>query len=87
MTLHLAEAIKKRIDFSGNLTFWCHKIEHLYFFIKNSLQWAENLIKCCYFKVGNLTVLQTIGIPMDIDPAPVWAYLYLLEHECVSTSK
>ena len=32
--------------------------------------------------MGNLTVLQTIGICMGIDPAPAWANLYLSKHEC-----
>ena len=32
--------------------------------------------------MGNLTVLQTTGIPIGIDPAPFWANLYLSKHEC-----
>ena len=36
----------------------------------------------CYFEVRNLTILQTIGIPIRIEPAPHWANLYLSKHEC-----
>ena len=32
--------------------------------------------------MGNLTVLQTIGVSMGTDPAYFWANLYLSKHEC-----
>ena len=35
----------------------------------------------CYFTVGNDVFIQTIGIPMGIDPAPFWANLYLYKFE------
>ena len=79
---------KKYIDFSRNTAFWSHKPKHLNFFTKTSLKRAvEHLITCCYFEVGNKIVLQTIGIPMGIDPAPFWANLYLSKHECDFMSK
>ena len=51
-------------------------------FSKNSLGIAvKHLIKNCYFTVGNITMRQSIGIPMGIDPAPFWANLYLYSYE------
>ena len=38
---------------------------------------TEHLISESYFQVGNTTLIQRIGIPMGIDPAPYWANLYL----------
>ena len=37
--------------------------------------------------VGNLTIKQSIGIPMGIDPAPFWAnlYLYFYEHKFITS--
>ena len=50
------EGNKKYIDFSENRAFWYHKLKHLHFFAKNSLQiTVQHLIKCCYCEVGNLT--------------------------------
>ena len=52
------EGNKKCINFSGNTTLWCYKLKHLDFFTKNSLQRSEqHLLKCCYFEVGNLTII------------------------------
>jgi len=74
---------KKFIDFSKTTAFWSNKPKHLNYFTKDSLKRAvQHLIKSCYFEVGNLIVVQTIGIPMGIDPAPFWANLYLSKHEC-----
>ena len=74
---------KKFIDFSKSTAFWSHKPKHKNFFTKASLKRAvEHLITSCFFEVGNLILLQTIGIPMGIDPAPFWANLYLSSYEC-----
>ena len=74
---------KKYIDFSYSQATWSHKPKHSKYFTKESLKRAvEHLIKSCYFEVGNKIVLQVIGIPMGIDPAPFWANLYLSKHEC-----
>lgn len=35
----------------------------------------------CFIEMGNLTVLQTITIPLCINPAPFWVNLYLSEYE------
>ena len=54
--------------------------QNKHFFKKNSLKRAvQHLIKCCH-EVGNLTVLQTIGISIDL--TPFCANLYLSKHEC-----
>ena len=42
---------------------------------------VEHLIRESYFKVGTTTLIQRIGIPMGISPAPYWANLYLHMHE------
>ena len=39
------------------------------------------LITKCYFTVGNQVYKQDIGIPMGIDPAPFWVYLFLHHYE------
>ena len=38
------------------------------------------LIENSYFTVGSV-LLQTVGIPMRIDPAPFWTNLYLYNYE------
>ena len=32
--------------------------------------------------MGNLTVLQTTGIPISIDPVPFWVNLYQSKYDC-----
>ena len=52
------------------------------FFNKSSLEAVvKHLITESFFCVGNCVLLQTIGIPMGIDPAPFWANLYLYRYE------
>ena len=41
----------------------------------------KHLISKSFFTVGNLVFLQSIGIPMGIDPAPFLANLYLYHFE------
>ena len=51
-------------------------------FTKENIKLAiKHLIMECYFTVGNDVFIQTIGIPMGIDPAPFWANLYLYKFE------
>ena len=72
---------RKFIGFSTNCAFWTNnkKNEH---FTKSSLKNAiTHLITQCYFTIGNCVLLQTIGIPMGIDPAPFWANLHLHKYE------
>ena len=55
-----------KIQFSG-----CLKPNPLHFCLKNPLQGTvQHFVKCSSFEVGNLTLLQTIGIPIGIDEAP-----------------
>ena len=41
----------------------------------------NHLIQNCYFNVGNVTVKLTIGVPMEIDPAPFWSNFFLYYYE------
>ena len=41
----------------------------------------NHLIKNCYFNVGNMTMKQAMSIPVEIDPAPFWANLFLYSYE------
>merc|ERR1712215_370826 len=51
-------------------------------FTKEDVKLAiRHLIMECYFTVGNYVFIQTIGVPMGIDPAPFWANLYLYKIE------
>ena len=34
-----------------------------------------------FFQFGNLVLLQIVGIPMGIDPAPLWANFYFYYYE------
>ena len=68
--------------------FWCHKSKHLHFFTKDYLQrTVQHVIKCFHFELGNQTILQTIVIPMGIDPATFWDNVYLEKHKCDFMSK
>ena len=67
-----------RID--GKYAFWSSSKSNI--FNKENIKLAiRHLIKECYFKVGDSVFIQTIGIPMGIDPAPFWANLYLYKFE------
>ena len=74
---------KKYIDFSKSKAFWTNfKNKDHNFFTKASLKSVvKHLITESFFCVGNYTLIQTIGIPMGIDPAPFWANLYLYKYE------
>ena len=72
---------KKWIGIKGKHAFWstnrCSTT-----FSKADIKLAiKHLISQCYFTVGNSVFIQTIGIPMGIDPAPFWANLYLYKFE------
>ena len=41
----------------------------------------NHLTKNCYFNVGNMTMKQAMSIPVEIDPAPFWANLFLYSYE------
>ena len=74
---------KKYIGYSHSKAFWMKKQQETTYFTKNSLKVAiKHLIVDSYFQVGNKLLIQTIGIPMGIDPAPFWANLYLYKYEC-----
>ena len=45
-------------------------------------QCVDFLINNAFFRVGDLIFRQVIGIPMDSDPAPFFASLFLFYYEC-----
>ena len=74
---------KKHIILSNKgKAYWGSNVGKKHFFSKTSLKIAtKHLISNCFFTVGNMTMQQTIGIPMGIDPAPFWANLFLYTYE------
>ena len=74
LILHFKVERKKFIGIKGKNVF--SKVE-----IKLAI---KHLISECYFTVGNCAFIQTVGIPMGIDPAPFWANLYLYKFEYLS---
>ena len=73
---------KKYIGFNNNYAFWCKSNKGKNIFSKSSLKLVVKHLICeSYFQVGNKLLIQSIGIPMGIDPAPFWANLYLHSHE------
>jgi len=63
--------------------YWCKKKPKSFTsFSKSSLKMAvRHLVENCFFTAGNVVMLQAIGIPMGIDPAPFWANLFLYQYE------
>lgn len=41
----------------------------------------NHLIKEYYLMVGNLMLLQCVGIPMGIGPAPFWDNFYMYDYK------
>ena len=72
---------KKYLAFSGKLAFWTNKNGSQHFTQSTLKVAVKHLITCCYFHVGNMLFIQTIGMPMGIDPAPFWANIYLYSYE------
>ena len=68
------------IEFNKSGAVWTDKIKNKKgcYFTKDLLKRTiAHLIKEYYFKIGNITLLQTIGIPMGCSVSPLWANLYL----------
>ena len=62
--------------------FWIKKRKRKNCFSKASLKMAVKfLIVDSHFQIGNRVIIQNIGVPMGIDPAPFWANLYLYKYE------
>ena len=71
----------KKIDFSLKNVFWSNKPRTKSFFTKASLKRTVHfIIENSYFIVGNVLLLQTVGILMGTDPAPFWSNLYLYNY-------
>ena len=75
----------KYIRVNDTRVYWSnYKSKTITYFNKNSLKKiVAHLISESYFSVGNITLIQNIGIPMGLCPAPHFANLYLhrLEYE------
>ena len=72
---------KKFIGINGKNAFWSsYKCNTTFSKVEIKLA-MKHLISECYFTVGNSVFIQTVGIPMGIDPAPFWANLYLYKFE------
>ena len=78
----------KYLGYSDNKVFWKRKAARKGTISRFQLKaLVKHLITRTYFMVGNLTIKQSIGIPMGIDPAPFWAnlYLYFYEHQFITS--
>ncbi len=78
---------KNYLGYTDTKVFWKNKPSRKNTISRSQLKaLVKHLITRTYFIVGNLTIRQSIGIPMGIDPAPFWAnlYLYFYEHEFIT---
>ena len=65
-----------------NVACWGKKSKDNIGFSKSTLTtFLKHLIQNCHFMDGNSLFRQKIGIPMEIDPAPFWANLFLYTYE------
>ena len=77
-----SEKLKKYITVTEYKTYWSKKKYGENTFTKTDVKtMLSHLILQCNFQFENKVFLQTIGIPMGIDPAPFWANLYLYFYE------
>jgi len=73
---------RKFLTVFSNYSYWTNKSQGHNSFSRNKIKkLIIHLIKQCYFQFANLVLRQVIGIPMGIDPAPLWANLYLYWYE------
>ena len=71
-----AEKLKKYITVNDHNTYWSKKKYGDRSFTKSNVKdMVSYLIKECNFQFGTQIFSQKIGIPMGIDPAPLWANL------------
>ena len=55
---------------------------HNFVFTKSLLKEAiKFLLYNCFFSTGNIIMIQVTGIPMESDPAPFFANLFLVHKE------
>ena len=71
----------KYIAFNDNKAFWSNTRNGKYFTRSSLKDAVKHLICESFFQIGNKLIIQKVGIPMGIDPAPFWANLYLHRHE------
>ena len=70
------------INKQGCASWSSKKRGHHFVFTKSLLKEAiKFLLHNCFFSIGNITMIQVIGIPMGSDPAPFFANLFLAHKE------
>ena len=70
------------INKQGCASWSSRKRGHHFVFTKSLLKEAiKFILHDCFFSIGNMTVIQVIGIPMGSDPAPLFANLFLAHKE------
>ena len=73
---------RKYLTVFNTYSYWTKTSHGHNSFTKSKIKFlVTHLIKECYFQFANLVFRQTVGIPMNIDPAPHWANLYLYSYE------
>ena len=72
----------RKINKQGFASWSSKKRGHHFVFTKSLLKQAiKLLLHNCFFSIGNITMIQVIGIPMGSDPAPFFANLFLAHKE------
>ena len=70
------------INKEGCASWSSKKRRHHFLFTKSLLKEAiKFLLDKCFFSIGNIIMVQVIGIPMGSDPAPFFANLFLSHKE------
>ena len=73
---------QRKYFFSLKNAFWSNKSKGKSFFTKTYLKrTVQFLVEKSYFTVGNVLLLQTVGIRSGINPASFWANLFLRNYE------
>ena len=73
---------QRKIEFLPKNAFSSKNLKAIYFFIKTALQRTMQFsTENSYFTIGNVHLIQTVGIPMGTDPAPFCANLYLCNYK------
>ena len=79
---HTKTGNRKYLTVNGSVCYFTKRKQGKNSYTKNTIKsFVEFIIKHSFFTVGNLLLLQKIGIPMGIDPAPFIANLYLYHYE------
>ena len=77
LILLLMEAQRRKLIFPLKMVFGRISLKQNLFSLKNLVIFNWKFI----FYIGNVLLLQTVGIPMGINAAPRWANLYIYNYE------